>query len=402
MQMVDKNVICMMPWIHMHIWPEGKVFPCCMSDSKVSFGNINESSIADIINNDAYKNIRKQMLNGEKPSVCSRCYELEENADTWSLRKNSVQSFWDEAAIQSTHTDGTIDNFKMRYMDIRFSNLCNMKCRSCGPSLSSSWYDDHKDIHGDPGHPKFLDVSNNQNFLEDLKTHLDYVEEVYFAGGEALITPQHYEVLDYWLENNKTDVKLRYTTNFSVLRYKKMHIFDYWKKFKNVRVAASLDAMGARAEYIRKGTIWEDIENNRRDMLRECPDIYFEITPTVSIFNVKHLIDFHKSWYERGLLGINNIRINVLTYPFEYSMTVLDSAEKLEVMKLYDQYVKWLEDNGAETWFISSVSGIMKYLNSKDDAGLKKDFIAKTAILDRYRKENFVETFNELKDWYER
>ena len=60
--MVDKNVICMMPWIHMHIWPEGKVFPCCMSDSKVSFGNINESSIADIINNDAYKNIRKQMV----------------------------------------------------------------------------------------------------------------------------------------------------------------------------------------------------------------------------------------------------------------------------------------------------------------------------------------------------
>ena len=73
---IDKNVVCMMPWIHAHIWPEGKVFPCCMSDSRVSFGNTNNNTIDEIINNDNFKNLRLQMLAGEKPSVCKDVMNL--------------------------------------------------------------------------------------------------------------------------------------------------------------------------------------------------------------------------------------------------------------------------------------------------------------------------------------
>ena len=397
---INKNVICMMPWIHMHIWPEGKVFPCCMSDSRKSFGNINDNSISEIINDEDYKKLRKEMLNGIRPEVCSRCYELEDNASNWSLRKNSLEYFWDETKVQKTHLDGTIDNFEMKYMDIRFSNLCNMKCRSCGPSLSSSWYEDHKDLYGSLHHKKFLDVSDNKDFITDLKNYLNDVEEVYFAGGEALITPQHYEVLDYWLDNNKTDIRIRYTTNFSVLKYKKAHVFDYWKKFKDIRVAASLDAMGSRAEYIRKGTVWNDIENNRKDMIKEFPNIQFDITPTISVF--KHLIDFHKDWYQKGLLGINNIRINILTYPAEYSITIFDDLEKKKIIDMYNNYCEWLKDNKADAGFINSIMGITSYLISKDDSNLKKEFINRTHMIDQYRKENILETFDELRDWYER
>lgn len=401
---IDKNILCMMPWIHAHVWPEGKVFPCCMSDSRVSFGNTNLNTIDEIINNDNFKQLRRQMLDGEKPGVCSRCYELETNASSWTLRKNSIVQFYDKhhKLVESTHADGSIDNFKMRYMDIRFSNLCNMRCRSCGPALSSSWYDDSKALNGDPGHGKFLDVSSNPNFMDELKTHLDYVEEVYFAGGEALITPQHYDVLDYWLATGKTDVRLRYTTNFSVLRFKQRHIFDYWNKFKNVRVAASLDATHERGEYARKGTEWSDIVANRRAMMEACPDIYFEITPTVSIFNIKHLFDFHRTWVEQGLLDINNIRINILTWPQEYSATVLDEQERARVSEIYSRYISWLNTHNARADVINSISGIIEYLNSKDDSNLKSVFKKKTLELDAHRKEDFSTVFPELKDWYER
>ena len=42
------KVFCMMPWIHTHVWPSGKAFPCCMSDSTVEYGNLNDNSLAEI------------------------------------------------------------------------------------------------------------------------------------------------------------------------------------------------------------------------------------------------------------------------------------------------------------------------------------------------------------------
>ena len=77
----------------MHIWPNGDAFPCCMSDSQEVFGNVHEEPIDFLINNDKFKELRRQMLNGEKPKACSRCYELEDTADSWTLRKNSLESF---------------------------------------------------------------------------------------------------------------------------------------------------------------------------------------------------------------------------------------------------------------------------------------------------------------------
>ena len=71
-------------------------------------------------------------------------------------------------------------------------------------------------------------------------------------------------------------------------------MFDIWKKFDNVAVGASLDAMGPRAEYIRKGTKWDTVEKNRRQMMEICPDVDFYISPTLSIMNVWHIPDFHK------------------------------------------------------------------------------------------------------------
>jgi radical SAM protein with 4Fe4S-binding SPASM domain len=401
---LDKNIICMMPWIHAHIWPSGDVYPCCMSDSKEIFGNTNMNTIEEIVNNDKFKKIRLEMIGGTKPSACSRCYELEETADSWTLRKNSLRQYYDRhgESIKNTNSDGSINDFKMVYMDIRFSNLCNMKCRSCGPSLSSSWYEDSKLLGGATGHPKFLDVSSNPNFMADLKQYLDDVEEVYFAGGEALITPHHYDVLDYWLSIDKTDVKLRYTTNFSALKYKQRHIFDYWSKFSDIRVAASLDAMWERGEYVRSGTNWNTIIKNRKLMIERFPEMYFEITPTVSVFNVKHLFDFHRTWVEQDLLNIDNIRVNLLTWPREYSITIFDDQEKQKITKIYQDYIAWLIKNGARVDTVKSISGIVDYMMSNDHSDHKSVFKNKNSKVDSVRTESFTGVFPELKEWYDR
>ena len=398
MKKIDTSVICLMPWIHTHIWPNGDAFPCCMSDSSEVFGNVHTETLAGVMNNENYKTIRKQMINGDKPTACSRCYELEDHADSWTLRKNSLESFKQHLPlIEQTNDDGSIDDFKMRYLDIRFSNLCNMRCRTCGPSLSSSWYDDQIKLHPGSVEKKFIDLKVNPKFMDELAPHLDTIEEVYFAGGEALITPQHYDILDYWLSKERKDIKLRYTTNFSNFRYKNRSVLDYWKKFDDVRVAASLDTHGKQAEYSRKETDWDDIVLNRQQMIMHCPDVYFEITPTVSIFSVHSLFDFHRTWVEQGLLDINNIRINILTHPRYFSITILPQEDKEKVRELYVEYVEWLNQNKAQAHIIQAISGIITYMDSADHTDLLPDFKTQILTIDRLRNENFAEIYPELK-----
>lgn len=394
-----KDNFCILPWIHMHIWPNGSVYPCCMSDTDQGLGNINDMPIDEVINSEEFKTLRKQFMNGEKPDMCTRCFELEDTADTWTLRKSSLETFKHYLPLaEDTHEDGTIDDFKMRYMDIRFSNLCNMKCRTCGPELSSKWYDDQIKLFPGYERPKFIDVNSADDFMGKLRPHLDTIEEVYFAGGEVLITPQHYEVLDYWLKNNRRDVRLRYTTNFSNLRHKQKSMFDYWKLFDDVRVAASLDTFGARAEYSRSGTDWNVIVQNRREMIEACPTTYFELTPTISIFSVYNLFEFHKTWVEEGLLDINNIRINILTHPRYFSITILPKELKDKIAGIYKEYVNWLQENNAWEHIIKDVEGIVEHMYSADHSNLIPDFIKHVEAIDIVRNEKFTDIYPEYKD----
>jgi hypothetical protein len=145
-----------------------------------------------------------------------------------------------------------------------------MKCRSCGPEFSSLHAKEYLDKKADKEKLKqyfnmddIVVTSNKGNkFFKNLKPYLKDVEEVYFAGGESLITPEHYQTLDEWIAQGKTDIDLSYTTNFSVFKFKDKNVIDYWKQFKSVQIFASLDGMGKVGEYLRSGTDWKEIEDN--------------------------------------------------------------------------------------------------------------------------------------------
>ena len=82
-----------------------------------------------------------------------------------------------------------------------------------------------------------------------------------------MLMDEHYKMLELLIEKNLTHVRLIYNTNFSELTYKKRDVLTMWKQFDSVSVGASLDGMGARGEYMRKGTVWNDIEDNRKRLL---------------------------------------------------------------------------------------------------------------------------------------
>ena len=381
----------------MHIWPAGTTYPCCMAHPDGALGSTKRQPLKEIWNGEPMKKLRLDMINDNTNPMCRRCYELERNG-MMTLRKASTNNFKHLIdKVDKTNEDGSLDEISMEYMDIRFSNICNLKCRSCGPQFSSNWYEDHKKQFGDPGHPAILRVKEDMSdFMKELMPLLDTVEKVYWAGGEPLITEEHYTILDYWIEKNMRHVKMDYTTNFSQMRYKKKSIFEYWNSFDQVRVAASLDANHERGEYLRKNIVWSKIVQNRKDMIKECPDVYFEVTPTVSVYNVFNLPDFHREWIEEGLVSPNNFRINLLLDPVHMRIQILPEELKNSVREKYEKHIQYLENFKSTKTVIENFKNILTYLYEDDKTQKLGLWANKTAIIDNLRSENVFEVFPEL------
>lgn len=403
---------CILPWIHFHAWPDQRVMPCCVADSDQPVSKLDpEKSLLEVLNSPDYKDMRLKMLNDEYVDVCKRCYDLEDRG-VWTLRnsQNMVRGADSIDLVELTNEDGSIDEFKLKYMDIRFSNLCNFKCRSCGPGCSNLWGDEEikrvgeADFYTKFGTKQTL-ISNNEDgdFMSKLRPYLADVEEAYMAGGEILVTPEHYECLDYWVENNLTEqVKLNYTTNMSKLSHKHWNLFDYWKQFPEIEVWASLDAMGEVAEVIRSGTRWEKIEENLRAIREECPHVKLQITPTISIWNV---FEYHKLFdylYENDLVSKEYApRVNILSYPDYASIGILPDHIRMKLVRLYKQYVNRYAENEDDESVMNGFRVIVQSLyKGHEDRDKLKQFFEDQATVDRVRSENLTQVIPDLVEVY--
>ena len=398
----ESKTFCMYPWIHLHAYPTGDAYPCCHAEMGVGkVGSCRTNTLEEIWNSNSMRQLRMDMLNETPNAACGRCYEQEESGFFTGRQSANKHHGHHIDRVHDTQNDGTYDEFKMTYWDIRFSNLCNLSCRSCGHIFSSSWYQDQIKLAG-PSYKEQNSVLNyagrtETDIWEQLEPHLDYVEQVYFAGGEPLLMEEHYHILEELLKRGRTDVRLIYNTNFTHTDLKGKSVFEYWKQFRSVAVGASLDASGARGEYIRKGTDWAVVEQNRRDMLAICPEVDFYISPTLSIMNAMHLPDFHRDWVEKGLLKAQDLNVNILQDPAIYRIDIATPEYKQQIKEKFEAHLKWLRPldqlNRATVGFESAIN----YLESTDNSDLIPKFWSKTQQLDEIRKENILDIIPELK-----
>jgi sulfatase maturation enzyme AslB (radical SAM superfamily) len=301
--------------------------------------------------------------------------------------------------VDKTHSDGTLEDFSMLYWDVRFSNLCNLKCRSCGPSFSSSWYQDQLKLAPDyaKNHKALIFAGKYETDLwEQLIEHIDHVEQIYFAGGEPIMMDEHYRILEELERRKKFNVRLIYNTNFTQVRLKDRTVFDYWKKFDSVSIGASLDASFQHAEYIRKGTVWEEVEQNRRLMLQVCPQVDFYVSATLSILNAWHLPDFHQDWTSRGLIAAKDFNINILTDPAHYRLDVAPTKYKQELQTKYQQHLAWLTPQDSLRRASNGYQSAINFMMATDNSALIPKFWNKTHELDAIRNENCLQTIPEL------
>jgi hypothetical protein len=207
---------------------------------------------------------------------------------------------------------------------------------------------------------------------------------------------EHYNILDELERRGRFDVRLVYNTNFTHTRLKDRTVFDYWKRFDSVAVGASLDAMGPRAEYIRKGTVWDTVERNRAEMMETCPEVDFYISPTLSIMNALHLPDFHKNWVDRGFIRPADLNINILQDPPFYRVDIAPAKYKQQIAERYQEHLSWLRPLDPLQRATVGFESAIKYMQSTDNTGLVPRFWTRTSELDAMRKESILDVIPEL------
>ncbi len=395
--LLKSKTFCMIPWTHLHTWPDGRVLSCCMSPSNMPMGNLKDVSLEEAWNSEHQKKLRKDLLAGKTSKVCTRCMEMERNSisTTRQWANKHLSNHWD--VVESTKEDGTVDKVNLPYIDFRFSNLCNFKCRTCGPDLSSSWYEDHSAMWSKPEQPKIIrPYKDEKTFWEKVEPYMDGLQEIYFAGGEPLIMEEHYRILKRLVEKKMFHVKLKYNTNFSQMKYKDIDVMREWDKFENIEIGASLDASGARGEYLRKGQSWQQVEDNRKRMFEVCPRAYFFLATCLDVFNSYHVPDFHIDWYERGWIKDQGSLINPLLTPGYLRIQMLPEVMKDRLREKYNNAQEWMDRNTKNK--DKRYDALIKFLDEADYSHKIREWFKTTEKLDNLRKENWRTVFPELLD----
>jgi len=397
---MPERAFCLLPWTNLHARTDGTALPCCVWRGP-QLGNVRFLSIDELWNSPILKALRLDMLKGRPVAGCQRCYKDERSGFLSMRQKISAALSRHDGRKSLTMPDGTLPRLPVVSIDIRFSNACNLRCRMCDLTQSSAWAADARArglrVEGGPIQKAYDDWDVLWRQLQPLLE--DGIDMITFIGGEPLIMEEHYRILDFLIARGRTDVRLRYNTNFSTLRFQGRDVIDLWSRFHDVRVDASLDGSGRRGEYLRKGLSWDAVVANREEMLRRCPDIAFSVAPTINIFNALHLPDFHREWVEKGYVDRNAFALNMLLAPAMYRMQVLPPALKQRVLEAYRRHQESFLD--ADGTAARDFAAAARSLQAKDYSELLPDFVAMTRELDRLRGEDCREAFPELSPLFE-
>ena len=392
----ESKTFCMLAWTGINIEPDNTVRPCCEFLGETARSD--KDSIAVAWNSNKWKKLRRNMLAGIQTPNCQRCYD-KENLGRDTLRQSVNRRLIDSIdLIDSTHEDGYLDKFYLSYWDVRYNNLCNLACRSCSPSASSSWYSPALALGTiqNPRSPILTAGRDNQDIFNQIIQHVEHVKVIYFAGGEPSMIDQFYEILEILDSQGRNDVQLCYNINMSRLTLKNKSLLDLWKKFPNISIGASLDGEHERGEYLRQGLSWTDVISNRKLIQDQCPHVDFYISATVSILNVLHVPEFHRSWVHLGLVRPEDFNIQILFSPTYLRIDHGPTQLKEKIHQVYTDHIDWLLPRDPLRRATYGFRSVLSYIKNEHEFD-KQDFWQNVDALDRYHKTCMIDVFPELK-----
>jgi hypothetical protein len=411
---------CMHPFTGLATNEDGKILVCCRSHP---ISNINKESLEEAWNNDNMRRIRRQVLNNERPPECQPCFGLEDQG-VESLRQRHIKGVIPEARINlyPNALDNLQDDYFMPFevptMEFKNNNLCNLKCRMCHPLDSTSWndWDEVEEFYIKEGNflPKvinelglkkkpFIDsFTGKDHFWENLERNAPYFRRVEFAGGEPLMDPYHYKILDV-LSKYGENIEIKYATNGTTLGIKGGRtIHDYWPKFKSIAVNVSLDGVGEVYEHIRGNANWNEVVANIREMQKFTNISRIVGACTVQVGNVMHLDNILRTFTNDLNIVFHTHRVE---YPKVLSIQTIPQELKLKVVQtLTDLKTEILEYPMVQKYpilekhILTQLQDNINYIQANDQTNLWPDTIDFNTRLDKSRNQKpFYEITPEYK-----
>jgi len=401
--LTDSKTFCMAPWVHLYSSPSGESAPCCIADScgNGGLGNTKTQTLMEVVNSEKMNELRKDMLTGIMNTECRKCHDHEKQKvlSSRNMLNDEFKEFYDEC-MENTNDDGSLKEFKMRYFDIRFSNICNFKCRTCGGGFSSQW--EQEDLKSKVTYARVFPKNDNPDFLQDIVEQVPNLKTAYFAGGEPLITEEHYILLEEMIRTKKSDhIQLRYNTNMSNLKFKNKDLLALWKHFKNkISIYASIDHYGERAEYIRHGTDWGVVEENLL-LAKKTPYINLQMNTVLSVFNFLTIGDFYQYLVDKQLYTKDDFIYTLynMSTPEHYTCHILPEEYKVTGKASLEHAIQLLQTNKFKLSHVNQLKDALVWASLYETWDKHKyAFRSEINRVDKLRGENFRKTFPELAD----
>jgi len=399
---------------------DGAIKVCCRSHP---IGFIQDAPLEYHWNSEIMQRIRRQVLRGERPPECAPCFSLEDQG-VESLRQRHIKGEIPEArinlypdALSKMQHDFTMP-FEIPTMELKLNNLCNLKCRMCNPTDSTSWNDwreveefylkeknylyktiqDLKLME----RPYLDEFTDNPVWWESLEKLLPFFRRVEFAGGEPLTDPTHYRILKL-LQPYAKNIEIKYATNLTSLGKGKHNIFEYWPQFKSVAVNVSIDGFEDSYEYIRGNANWNELITNIKK-IQEIPNIS-RIVGAVAVQVSNVLVLDKMIEYFLDELGIV-FYTNMVNYPSVLSVQALPPELKNMAMNKLSLAItkipnyKLVKENPILLKItIEQVQGVINFLQQRQSLNLWPDCIEFNRRLDITRNQSFLNVNPEFKDY---
>tara|TARA_B100002019_G_C21251941_1_gene591618 strand:+ start:112 stop:1311 length:1200 start_codon:yes stop_codon:yes gene_type:complete len=389
---IDNKVFCALPFTYVYVDSLNEYKLC--SDARLSSQiNTNDESILEYFNSNYLKEIRNDMLDGNLSEkirgTCIRCIEREE-LGLWSRREKHIKKY-------------VIDNYKNNFINIptsdtiklKFGNLCNLKCLTCGPYSSSRWanermsqndmgvYRELRDEISKASYEKYgklyqesfdyefsqdlskLNYNFDEKFYKELKILLKTIKNIIISGGEPFLNDNFYYFLE-WLISNKFSKEIKIIV-FSNLTKLPKNFKTFYDKFKSFKINVSIDGVDRKDEYIRRGTNFKQKEKNVKQLIN-----YFDLDfcVTLSMLNVGYQTDIkiYCSQFNK-----NPSFFNVLVEPFYLQISNIPN----DIIELYLSKKQYHELYFSKQKNIDHFKLGVKFLK-------KYDKIHKTNLLDEW------------------
>lgn len=440
--MFHKDTFCILPWSSIQINPSGDFKVCCFSgesneinarslnhgmcvDDKGQVMNVMTHSILEALNSKTHKSIRLAQSKNERHPMCKVCWDRDD-ANKNNQFSTSLRFF--RSFRQLPNLDGAINLEKAPdyqpdenldelpiSLDLRFTNICNMKCVMCSSIYSNQWYEDEFKLYGTKNitvDSKVYEIKeengvwkssmpvwhDSDNWWKQFDLIKGRVRHIYITGGEPFIIKGHDILLDKLIESgNAKNVILEYDTNLSVINKK---IIDKFKHFKQIILSISCDDVNEQYEYIRFPGKFDRLLKNL-EFINENNIKIRHFSTCVGIYSFYSPIRMHKYFTDLGYRnemssgGIDIFSVRLLRWPTHSNIALLPLKQKQKVIEIYKNSSlpeKW------KNFLCGYLENFMNTYSEEECVRTVKEHIKYLNGLDKIRETDWKKTFPEVEE----